>query len=118
IRRYGMRLVGPNCMGIMNMAPDVRLQASFSAHAPASGSVAFASQSGALGEIMLALLGERGLGLARFVSLGKKADVSSNALLAAWVRGAAPAAALREANGVAAKVVSSGRGVLGAPRRG
>lgn len=83
-RRYGMRLVGPNCMGIMNMAPDVRLQASFSAHAPAAGSVAFASQSGALGEIMLALLGERGLGLSMFVSLGNKADVSSNDLLDAW----------------------------------
>ena len=83
-REGGIRLVGPNCMGIMNMAPDVRLQASFSASLPPPGNVAFASQSGAVGEAMLALLQERGLGLSMFVSLGNKADVSSNDLLAAW----------------------------------
>ena len=83
-REGGIRLVGPNCMGIMNMAPDVRLQASFSASLPPSGNVAFASQSGAVGEAMLALLQERGLGLSMFVSLGNKADVSSNDLLAEW----------------------------------
>jgi acetate---CoA ligase (ADP-forming) len=84
VKRYGMRLVGPNCMGIINMAPDVRLQASFSANQPVPGNVSFSSQSGALGEAILALLLERGLGLSMFVSLGNKADVSGNDLLEYW----------------------------------
>jgi acetyl coenzyme A synthetase (ADP forming)-like protein len=84
VKRYGMRLVGPNCMGIINMDPAVRLQASFSANEPMSGNVAFSSQSGALGEAILALLRERGLGLSMFVSLGNKADVSGNDLLEYW----------------------------------
>lgn len=83
-RHYGIRVVGPNCMGVINMAPDVRLQASFSANEPEAGNVAFSSQSGALGEAILALLGERGLGLSMFVSLGNKADVSGNDLLEYW----------------------------------
>jgi acetate---CoA ligase (ADP-forming) len=84
VKRYGMRLVGPNCMGIINMDPMVRLQASFSANEPEAGNVAFSSQSGALGEAILALLRERGLGLSMFVSLGNKADVSGNDLIAYW----------------------------------
>jgi acetyl coenzyme A synthetase (ADP forming)-like protein len=84
VKRYGMRLIGPNCMGIINMAPDVRLQASFSANHPVTGNVSFSSQSGALGEAILALLLERGLGLSMFVSLGNKADVSGNDLLEYW----------------------------------
>jgi acetyl coenzyme A synthetase (ADP forming)-like protein len=84
VKRYGMRLVGPNCMGIINMDPLVRLQASFSANEPIAGNVAFSSQSGALGEAILALLRERGLGLSMFVSLGNKADVSGNDLIAYW----------------------------------
>jgi acetyl coenzyme A synthetase (ADP forming)-like protein len=84
VKRYGMRLVGPNCMGIINMDPAVQLQASFSAVEPLAGNVAFSSQSGALGEAILALLRERGLGLSMFVSLGNKADVSGNDLIAYW----------------------------------
>jgi acetate---CoA ligase (ADP-forming) len=84
VKRYGMRLIGPNCMGIINMAPDIRLQASFSANHPVPGNVSFSSQSGALGEAILALLLERGLGLSMFVSLGNKADVSGNDLLEYW----------------------------------
>ena len=84
VKHYGMRLVGPNCMGIINMDPAVRLQASFSDNEPVPGSVAFSSQSGALGEAILALLRERGLGLSMFVSLGNKADVSGNDLLEYW----------------------------------
>lgn len=84
VKRYGMRLVGPNCMGVINMDPAVRLQASFSANEPLPGNVAFSSQSGALGEAILALLRERGLGLSMFVSLGNKADVSGNDLLEYW----------------------------------
>ncbi|MDH4066154.1 MAG: CoA-binding protein, partial [Acidobacteriota bacterium] len=83
-RHYGIRLVGPNCMGIINMDPAVRLQASFSANEPLPGPVAFSSQSGALGEAILALMRERGLGLSTFVSLGNKADVSGNDLLEYW----------------------------------
>jgi len=83
-KHYGIRLVGPNCMGIINMDPAVRLQASFSANEPVAGNVAFSSQSGALGEAILALLLERGLGLSMFVSLGNKADVSGNDLLEYW----------------------------------
>ncbi|MGE3275346.1 MAG: acetate--CoA ligase family protein [Vicinamibacterales bacterium] len=83
-RRHGIRLVGPNCMGIINMDPAVQLQASFSANEPVAGNVAFSSQSGALGEAILALLRERGLGLSMFVSLGNKADVSGNDLLEYW----------------------------------
>ncbi len=84
VKRYGMRLVGPNCMGVINMDPAVRLQASFSANEPLPGNVAFSSQSGALGEAILALLRDRGLGLSMFVSLGNKADVSGNDLLEYW----------------------------------
>jgi acetyl coenzyme A synthetase (ADP forming)-like protein len=84
VKQHGMRLVGPNCMGIINMDPAVRLQASFSANEPVPGTVAFSSQSGALGEAILALLRERGLGLSMFVSLGNKADVSGNDLLEYW----------------------------------
>ena len=71
-------------MGIINMDPVVRLQASFWANEPIAGPVAFSSQSGALGEAILALLRERGLGLSMFVSLGNKADVSGNDLLEYW----------------------------------
>jgi acetyl coenzyme A synthetase (ADP forming)-like protein len=88
VKQYGMRLVGPNCMGIINMDPAVRLQASFSATEPLSGPIAFSSQSGALGEAILALMRDRGLGLSMFVSLGNKADVSGNDLLEYWERDA------------------------------
>ncbi len=84
-QRAGMRLVGPNCMGLINTDPAVRLQGSFSATAePLAGPIAFSSQSGALGEAILALMTQRGLGLSMFVSLGNKADVSGNDLLEYW----------------------------------
>jgi acyl-CoA synthetase (NDP forming) len=85
VRRNGMRVVGPNCMGIINTDPTVRLQGSFSATAePLAGNIAFSSQSGALGEAILALMGQLGLGLSMFASLGNKADVSGNDLLEYW----------------------------------
>jgi acetyl coenzyme A synthetase (ADP forming)-like protein len=80
-RAYGMRLVGPNCMGVLNMAQGVRLNATFSPIVPARGRLAFASQSGALGIAMLQLARDRGIGVSTFVSLGNKADVSGNDLL-------------------------------------
>jgi acetyl coenzyme A synthetase (ADP forming)-like protein len=85
VHRYGMRMVGPNCMGVINTDPAVRLQGSFSATTePLAGNIAFSSQSGALGEAILALMTQLGLGLSMFVSLGNKADVSGNDLLEYW----------------------------------
>ncbi|MGA8417764.1 MAG: GNAT family N-acetyltransferase [Candidatus Dormiibacterota bacterium] len=82
--RGGMRVVGPNCFGVINTAPDVRLNATFASRAPAHGGVAFASQSGALGIAVLEQSLTSGLGLSSFVSMGNKSDVSSNDLLRYW----------------------------------
>ncbi|MBI4957784.1 MAG: acetate--CoA ligase family protein [Myxococcales bacterium] len=84
VRRHGMRMIGPNCMGILNTDPKYRLNASFSATRPRHGNAGFASQSGALGEVVLATACAVGLGVSQFVSLGNKADVSGNDLLAYW----------------------------------
>jgi acyl-CoA synthetase (NDP forming) len=81
VRAFGMRLVGPNCMGVLNTDPGVRLNASFAQRLPPAGRVALASQSGGLGLAILALAAEREIGLSTFVSLGNKADVSGNDLL-------------------------------------
>jgi acetyltransferase len=79
-----MRMVGPNCMGVINTEPDVRLNATFAATSPERGNVGFVSQSGALGEAILAHAAESGLGVAMFVSMGNKTDVSGNDLLEYW----------------------------------
>jgi acetate---CoA ligase (ADP-forming) len=84
VRGYGMRMVGPNCLGLINADPAVRLNASFSPLFPAPGRIAFSSQSGALGLAILSLARDRGLGLSQFVSVGNKADVSGNDLLQYW----------------------------------
>ena len=84
IRGYGMRMVGPNCLGLLNTDPEVRLNASFAPDFPASGSVAFCSQSGALGLAVINLARRCGLGLSSFVSVGNKADISGNDLLQYW----------------------------------
>jgi acetyl coenzyme A synthetase (ADP forming)-like protein len=84
VRGAGMRMVGPNCMGLLNAEPDVKLNASFSPVFPPPGRLAMSSQSGALGLAILALAAERGLGLSTFVSVGNKADVSGNDLLQYW----------------------------------
>lgn len=83
-RGYGMRMVGPNCLGLLNTDPSVRLNASFAPEFPPVGNVAFGSQSGALGLAIIGLARERGLGLSNFVSVGNKADVSGNDLLQYW----------------------------------
>jgi acetyl coenzyme A synthetase (ADP forming)-like protein len=80
-RRHGMRLVGPNCLGVVNTAEDVRLDATFAPVAPVPGRLAFCSQSGGLGVAILAEVERRGLGISCFVSVGNKADVSSNDLI-------------------------------------
>lgn len=81
VRGYGMRMVGPNCMGVLNTDPAVRLNASFADRLPPFGRIALASQSGGLGLTILQLAADRQIGLSTFVSLGNKADVSGNDLL-------------------------------------
>ncbi len=83
-RSYGVRLVGPNCLGVINTAPGVRLNASLSPLMPARGRVGFFCQSGALGSAILENVDRRGLGLSTFVSAGNRADVSGNDLLQYW----------------------------------
>jgi acetate---CoA ligase (ADP-forming) len=84
VRGYGMRMIGPNCMGLLNTDPAIQLNASFSPIFPPPGHLAMSSQSGALGLAILALASDRDLGLSTFVSVGNKADVSSNDLLQYW----------------------------------
>ena len=84
VRSSGMRLVGPNCMGVLNTDPAVALNATFAPHWPAAGGVGMLSQSGALGLAILDHLRSLNLGVSTFVSVGNKADVSGNDLLAYW----------------------------------
>ncbi len=81
IKKYGMRVVGPNCMGVINTDPDIRMDATFGSTLPLDGHVGFMSQSGALGNIILEYADELKIGFSKFVSMGNKADVSSNDLL-------------------------------------
>ena len=82
VRAYGARLIGPNCLGIASAA--VGLNATFAPRAFPAGRIGFSSQSGALGLALLERAEARGLGLSAFVSIGNKADVSSNDLLEWW----------------------------------
>jgi acetyl coenzyme A synthetase (ADP forming)-like protein len=82
VRAHGARLIGPNCLGIASAAR--RLNATFARRSFPTGRVAFSSQSGALGLALLEQSDARGLGLSAFVSIGNKADVSSNDLLEFW----------------------------------
>ena len=83
-RQAGMRLVGPNCLGVVNTAPGVRLHATYAPRAPVPGRVGFLSQSGALGLAVVDYVGALGIGLSSFVSVGNKADLSGNDLLDYW----------------------------------
>ncbi|MGA4837573.1 GNAT family N-acetyltransferase [Streptomyces sp. G45] len=83
-RAHGMRLVGPNCLGLANGAPDVRLDATFAAAHPRPGSAGVAVQSGGVGIALLSGLARLGIGVSSFVSLGDKYDVSGNDLLQWW----------------------------------
>ncbi len=82
--RNGMRVVGPNCFGVANTDPEVRLNATLAPQLPWRGRVGFFCQSGAFGIALLAAATERGLGLSSFVSAGNRADVSGNDLLQYW----------------------------------
>jgi len=83
-RQSGVRLVGPNCMGIINTHPGIRLNATFAPQLPPAGNVGFYTQSGALGLAIFEYAQRLGLGLSSFVSIGNKADVSGNDLLQYW----------------------------------
>jgi acyl-CoA synthetase (NDP forming)/GNAT superfamily N-acetyltransferase len=83
-REHGIRLVGPNCIGVVNTDPAVRLNASFAPGTPPTGGLAVASQSGAVGVALLDHAARTGCGVSTFVSLGNKADVSGNDLISYW----------------------------------
>jgi len=81
---HGMRLVGPNCMGVINTDSLVNLNATFSRVYPPRGNIAFLSQSGAMGIVIIEYANELNMGISSFVSVGNRADISSNDLLQYW----------------------------------
>jgi acetyl coenzyme A synthetase (ADP forming)-like protein len=83
-RAHGMRLVGPNCMGVLSTEPSVSMNATFAPTMPPPGPMSFMSQSGALGVTILDYAAEYGIGIHHFVSVGNKPDVSGNDLLEFW----------------------------------
>jgi len=84
VREHGMRMLGPNCLGLLNTDPAVRLNATFAPTWPPTGGVAIASQSGALGISLLDYARNLGIGISMFASTGNKADISGNDLLEYW----------------------------------
>src|SRR5262249_8312286 len=84
LRRFGVRLIGPNCMGLINTDPHVALNATFSPVYPPAGKVAMSTQSGALGLAILDNARILNIGISTFVSVGNKADVSGNDLIQYW----------------------------------
>jgi len=80
-RDAGIRVVGPNCLGVINPLSSVRLNASFSARMPAPGNISFISQSGALCTAVLDFAADREFGFSKFISIGNKADVDELDLL-------------------------------------
>lgn len=84
IRKYNMRMIGPNCFGVLNTDPEYSMNATFSKIKPLRGIIGFMSQSGALGEAILDYANELGLGFSMFASVGNKADISGNDLLEYW----------------------------------
>jgi acetate---CoA ligase (ADP-forming) len=84
VGQYGMRMVGPNCMGVLNTDPAVSMNATFAPVMPPAGRTAFVSQSGALGLSVLDYAAEYGIGISQFASIGNKPDVSGNDLLLQW----------------------------------
>ncbi len=84
VRQYGMRLVGPNCMGVLSTRPELSMNATFAPTMPPPGPVSLMSQSGAMGVTILDYAAEYGIGIADFVSVGNKPDVSGNDLVQFW----------------------------------
>lgn len=84
VREYGMRCVGPNCLGVVNTHPDVRMDGCFAESLPQRGDIGFVSQSGALGGGILNILKDLNLGFAQFISIGNQADVNAETALEYW----------------------------------
>ncbi len=84
VRKAGARMIGPNCMGLINTQPDIKLNATFVAEKPAHGGLAFLSQSGALGAAVINQLRESYYTFGHFVSVGNKADINENDMLEYW----------------------------------
>ncbi|MBW1636570.1 MAG: acetate--CoA ligase family protein [Deltaproteobacteria bacterium] len=80
-KEAGIRVVGPNCLGVINPAPDISLNASFSNRMPENGNISFISQSGALCTAVLDFAADKGFGFSKFISIGNKADVDELDLL-------------------------------------
>ncbi len=83
-KKYGMRMIGPNCFGIVNTDPDYSLNCTFGKTKALQGKVGFISQSGALGEAIMNHAYELGLGFSMVASIGNKADISANEILEFW----------------------------------
>ena len=83
-KQHGMRMIGPNCMGVIDATPDVRMNATFSPGVPPTGTVAFMTQSGALGVAILLAVEKLGLGFSYFASVGNKADIGAMDVLEYW----------------------------------
>ncbi len=84
VKAYGMRCVGPNCLGVVNTAPDIRLDGCFAETLPERGDIGFVSQSGALGGGILNILKDLGIGFAQFISIGNQADVNAETAMEYW----------------------------------
>ncbi len=84
VRQAGVRMIGPNCMGMINTDPAISLDATFAPIPAERGAIGFVSQSGALGVAILNVARTLGIGLTQFVSMGNKADISGNDLLEHW----------------------------------
>ena len=84
VREYGMRCVGPNCLGVLNTNDDIRMDATFAESLPVKGDIGFVSQSGALGGGILNILKDLNLGFAQFVSIGNQADINAETMLEYW----------------------------------
>ena len=84
LRSHGIRMIGPNCFGIVNTDPEFRINGTFGKTLPRAGRIALVSQSGALGETIMTQASRLGIGFSMFASIGNKTDISGNALLKYW----------------------------------
>ena len=84
IRAYGMRCVGPNCLGVVNTHPSIRMDGCFAEALPERGDIGFVSQSGALGGGILNILKDLNLGFAQFISIGNQADINAETAMEYW----------------------------------
>ena len=84
LNEYGMRCVGPNCLGVVNTDPEVRMDGCFAESLPERGNIGFVSQSGALGGGILNILKDLNLGFAQFISIGNQADVNAETAMEYW----------------------------------